>query len=287
MLGGSIQPNPISLVKLSQTATGEVKSIAERRAKMKVDTDIDPKANFTCDLGDVRKIQCDATRASDEDGSIENYEWSFGGSGTVTDPGSGRTSGSDLNNIVYQYDSPGTYSISLKVTDDDGNSDQNEKEFTVGKVDYSITLNSGISFFSTPAKTLNRSWMVSQGCSFRSGSPSMFTEGENNWVPTNQVRYHRGYRANLSSSCTLNFESFPKEFPSQKGEVTLRNGWNLISVSNSQSWNDIKGDCQLSDKEEITLQKSKTETKTVQENEDMKGTKAYYVKVIGSCSLYK
>jgi PKD repeat protein len=57
----------------------------------------------------------DATASADTDGgTIDSYDWDFGGAGTQ--------SGTDVN-PTFAYDSPGTYTVKLIVTDNDGGTD--------------------------------------------------------------------------------------------------------------------------------------------------------------------
>jgi PKD repeat protein len=69
-------------------------------------------------------IMLDASNSVDPDGEIVRYEWDFGdGSEDV------RT---QLPTVSYAFDEPGTYVVSLRVTDDDGDTDLIQKTITVG-----------------------------------------------------------------------------------------------------------------------------------------------------------
>jgi len=61
-------------------------------------------------------VRFDAGGSYDSDGTIEKYEWDFGGSGTAQ--------GETYN---YTYDNYGTYVVTLTVTDNDGNKDTTSK----------------------------------------------------------------------------------------------------------------------------------------------------------------
>jgi len=65
----------------------------------------------------------DASASSDPDGEIVQYEWDFGdGSEDAT---------TEISTVSHSYDEPGTYIVSLRVTDDDGDTDVIQKSVTV------------------------------------------------------------------------------------------------------------------------------------------------------------
>jgi PKD repeat protein len=66
-------------------------------------------------------ITFDASDSSDSDGSIENYEWDFNGDG-YTHIG---------ESVIHSYSSPGDYTVTLKVTDEDGATDVTTRTVTV------------------------------------------------------------------------------------------------------------------------------------------------------------
>lgn len=65
----------------------------------------------------------DASASTDPDGSIEEYYWDFGDGETAE-----RT---DAGPVAHAYSSPGEYSITLKVTDDEESSDTTTRDITV------------------------------------------------------------------------------------------------------------------------------------------------------------
>ena len=72
---------------------------------------VPPTADFgtTCDYLDC---DFDATASTDSDGTIDDYAWDFGDGQTGT--------GSTADHV---YDKPGTYAVTLVVTDDDDATD--------------------------------------------------------------------------------------------------------------------------------------------------------------------
>ena len=66
------------------------------------------------------EVTFNASQSYDPDGTIVNYEWNFGDSATST----GKI-------VTHKYASSGTYTVSLKVTDNDGLTATETKELTV------------------------------------------------------------------------------------------------------------------------------------------------------------
>ncbi|PSP72844.1 hypothetical protein BRC86_11505 [Halobacteriales archaeon QS_3_64_16] len=68
-------------------------------------------------------IMFDASNSVDPDGEIVRYEWDFGdGSEDLT---------AELPTVSHAFEEPGTYVVSLRVTDDDGDTDVIQKTVTV------------------------------------------------------------------------------------------------------------------------------------------------------------
>ncbi|MEM3566813.1 MAG: PKD domain-containing protein [Candidatus Bathyarchaeia archaeon] len=65
-------------------------------------------------------ITFNASKSYDPDGTIVKYEWNFGDGGTAT----GKV-------VTHKYTAAGTYTVSLRVTDNDGLTDTETKDITV------------------------------------------------------------------------------------------------------------------------------------------------------------
>ena len=81
-----------------------------------------PVARFSSSV-DGLKATVDGSASTDADGSISTYEWTWGDS-------SAKTTGSDAT-VSHTYASAGTYTVTLKVTDDDGASHEVSHDVTV------------------------------------------------------------------------------------------------------------------------------------------------------------
>ncbi|MCK4474594.1 PKD domain-containing protein, partial [Candidatus Bathyarchaeota archaeon] len=93
-----------------------------------------PTAVFTCKTstaysGEV--IPFDASASYDPDGSIVSYTWNFGDDNITT---------SFTTTINHTYTTPGTYNVTLTVTDDDGLTDDKVKTLTVETAPWPLSL---------------------------------------------------------------------------------------------------------------------------------------------------
>jgi PKD repeat protein len=82
-----------------------------------------PSAAFTPDpTGGLvaLNVQLDASASGDVDGTIVDYRWSLGDGNSASGP-----------SVDHVYTSPGTYTVSLTVTDDDGATDNAQTEIRV------------------------------------------------------------------------------------------------------------------------------------------------------------
>jgi serine protease len=89
-------------------------------------------------------VSFDASGSSDPDGSIVSYEWSFGDGGAA-----------DGQSVAYSYDSAGSYTATLTVTDGDGATDRDSVDLTVestggecGDEQTSASASGSLSYFS-------------------------------------------------------------------------------------------------------------------------------------------
>lgn len=71
-------------------------------------------------------VDCDGSSSSDpEDGEVAGYSWDFG------DPASGSENTSSASFERHNYTGPGTYTITLTVTDDAGSTASTSRTVTV------------------------------------------------------------------------------------------------------------------------------------------------------------
>jgi len=77
-----------------------------------------PRADFNSQCQDLSCQFQDGS--SDTDGSLTGWVWTFGDGGTSTE-----------REPVHSYSAPGTYTVSLTVTDDDGSTDETSTQVTV------------------------------------------------------------------------------------------------------------------------------------------------------------
>lgn len=83
-------------------------------------------------------IYFNASQSNDEDGTIESFDWDFG-DGTT---GKGET-------ITHRYGNSGSYTVLLRVTDDDGNIDTASQTVSIGDNESPVA-----SFFFTPSNPI-------------------------------------------------------------------------------------------------------------------------------------
>lgn len=111
------------VVKFKATARD---GFGETTATIEVNPNKGPVADFTMipSPGFINiPVSFDASASSDEDGQIVSYEWNFGDGGTNI---------TDEKQIEHIYTAPGTYTVTLKVKDNDDDYGEAKKEITVG-----------------------------------------------------------------------------------------------------------------------------------------------------------
>ena len=98
---------------LSDGSVGAASAVGHSPIGIAITPDEAPSAAFAASSGDLTAT-LDASASSDVDGSVARYAWDFGDGQTAT--GSQPT-------VVHSYAQPGTYTVTLTVTDDEGCSD--------------------------------------------------------------------------------------------------------------------------------------------------------------------
>lgn len=120
------RPNPYDVdLKAGQTTTTHIDIVCST-------TNQPPTAYFAAQCQNL-DCQFGASDSYDSDGSIVSYDWTFGDGSKANGQGPS-----------HSYDQPGTYTVTLTVTDDDGAADSTSRDLqvTVPKVN-SISPNSG------------------------------------------------------------------------------------------------------------------------------------------------
>ncbi|NIO80386.1 MAG: PKD domain-containing protein [Candidatus Aminicenantes bacterium] len=118
------------------TVTGESTTTDSETQQIWIGPNQAPTADFTYTTlgGNVVSF---ADQSTDSDGTVVGWSWDFGDGGTSTD-----------QNPVHTYPSPGTYSVTLTVTDDDGATDSITQDVTL-TLQYCASSSSSDSFHIT------------------------------------------------------------------------------------------------------------------------------------------
>ncbi|MCB1218250.1 PKD domain-containing protein [bacterium] len=99
--------------------------------------DLPPTASLTADPQSGQKplaVSFDGSASSDVLGSIADYEWDFDGNGSFNESGAEASARGLAMPEGYIYEAAGDYLASLRVTDEDGNSDEAQLLISVSNV---------------------------------------------------------------------------------------------------------------------------------------------------------
>lgn len=118
-------------------------------------------ANFTSSPTDPEPGEAVAFDASDStgEGAITTYEWDWNGDGSVDDV---------RESATYTFENPGTYTVSLTVTDAEGNTDRRNQSIVVGSTPPTLdrtSLTDGDDDLVTTGDTVSVSATVTPGSS--------------------------------------------------------------------------------------------------------------------------
>lgn len=211
-------------------------------------------------------VQFDASGSSDPDGSIESYTWNFEDGTEIerTDP-----------TQEHKFTSDGTYSVTLTVEDDDGATDTTSVEITVNQVPMvKSSLAQGWNFlFPIIEDTLTLDQLKNQGCSF--GSETYRWTGSA-WQQTDTIRPLQMHWVKTTSSCDIEVRSHPKT-----SSLSLNQGSGWYVVSGTQSWDAMKGNCNVSDGP-YGLRGGNFQSHP--NSQSMDGIKGYVIRVDSSCT---
>lgn len=122
--------------RLVTTETGGTRSIFRSRDYVRIivlPSDNTPPNNApvayaeasAIEIDTGESVEFDASNSTDSDGSIVSYEWKLNGSAHVLN---------DTLNFTYTFETAGTYSVILTVTDDDNATDTSELNIQVNEV---------------------------------------------------------------------------------------------------------------------------------------------------------
>jgi PKD repeat protein len=118
------------------TVTGESSTSDSDTQSIWVGPNQSPTADFTYTTMGGNAVSF-ADQSTDSDGTVVGWSWNFGDGGTST-----------AQNPTHTYPSPGTYSVTLTVTDDDGATDSVTKDVSV-TLQYCASSSSSDSFHIT------------------------------------------------------------------------------------------------------------------------------------------
>jgi len=184
-----------------------------------------PTAAFSTATSDLR-VDVDASASSDSDGSVASYAWSFSDGGSA----SGRTAS-------HTFAAPGTYGVTLTVTDDSGATATTTKNvtvtvanraptasFTASTADLSVSLDAGAS--SDPDGTVvSYAWSFSDGGSASGRTASHTFAAAGTYGVTLTVTDDGGATASATKQVTVSTPAPPGVLAKDGFGRTVSGGW--------------------------------------------------------------
>lgn len=169
-----------------------------------------------------------ATDAGDDE---LTYSWDFGDGNTTSDE--------DLKSIVHSYDSSGTFTVTLTVTDDDSGSDSTTLGINVHNLLWDLTSDSGWSLVSTPRNLTN------SDVEALIGNATIYQYKNGDWLSKENISSIKpgyGYWVDDKGNNSVSGLDYGNEcagptcFPSGDIDLDLiEQGWNLIGITTTKT----------------------------------------------------
>lgn len=217
---------------MTATATGGT------RAAVAVEIpSMDPIADFLIDISYLNAILID--NSSDEDGSVASRRWDFGDGTTSTD--------TDPN---HTYDNGGTYTVTLTVTDNCGNTDSAEElilveanEPPLAGFTYNFINNLNVQFTDASTDKENaiesRLWDFGDGTTSPDTDPSHIYEGGGTYTVTLTVADERDASDSESIDITVEASIIPPmitDFTFAASGLTIQFSESIARSVMSRQW---------------------------------------------------